>query len=98
MSRLEVPRTTPPSEDPSVTLEETIADLRQQLAECRAERDDGLARETATAEVLGVINSSSGDLTPVFETMIERATRLCEADFGTLWTFDGDRFHPAVGR
>ena len=89
---------TPPSEDPSVTLEQTTADLRQQLVECRAERDDALARETATAEVLGVINASPGNLTPVFEAMIERATRLCEADFGTLWTFDGDRFHPAVGR
>ena len=89
---------TQPPEGPSVTVEQTIADLRQQLAECRAERDEALARETATAEVLGVINPSPGNLTPVFEAMIERATRLCEADFGTLWTFDGDRFHPAVGR
>jgi GAF domain-containing protein len=87
-----------PSEGPPVRLEQAIVDLRQELAECRAERDEALARETATAEVLGVINASPANLTPVFEAMIERATRLCEADLGTLWTFDGDCLHPAVWR
>ena len=72
------------------------AELQRRLGERTVERDEGEAQKAAMTEVLQVINSSPGDLAPVFDAMLERAMRLCEAAFGILRTYDGDRYHAAA--
>src|SRR5947209_20558670 len=77
------------SRSPFAEMQACIDALEIELAAARE-------REAAAVEILGVISSSAGNLVPVFDAILEKAVRLCEAEFGILWTYHSDRFQAAA--
>ena len=57
---------------------------------------ESLQQQTATSEVFQVISSSPGELRPVFQAMLENATRICEAKYGVLFRYEDGFFYPAA--
>ena len=99
-------RSVRPFTDKQIELVSTFADQAviaienvRLFDEVQARTDDlteSLEQQTATSEVLKVISSSPGELKPVFDTILESATRICDARFGSMVLFEGDRYRRAA--
>ena len=86
-------------DDKTIGLLKTFADqavIAIQNAQSFNETKEALERQTATSEVLEVISASTGELEPVFKSMLDNATRICGANFGTMSFYENGAFRPVA--
>jgi signal transduction histidine kinase len=74
----------------------TLADLQQQVSALARELTEAREQQTGASEVLQIISRSAGEPRPVFEALLEKATKLCEASYGAMWLHEGDAFRGAA--
>jgi GAF domain-containing protein len=74
----------------------SATNLQEQFERQARELEEARQERAAIAEVLRVISASPGELEPVFQAMLENATRICGAKFGILFRYEGGLFHPAA--
>src|SRR5882757_3929923 len=74
-----------------------VAELQCNLDERTAERNESIAQQAATAEILKVIASSPSDVQPVFDVIVERAVRLCGGRMGRVYRYDGGVIQMVAG-
>jgi two-component system, NtrC family, sensor kinase len=82
--------------DMGARLQESYTNLENKVDLRTAELSESLQQQTATSEVLQVISRTPGDLDPVFQKMLENATRICGANFGTMNLYEEGLFRPVA--
>src|SRR5262245_64542536 len=81
----------------SADLQRQPDEQARELAEARRQLAEALEQQTATSEVLKVISTSPGELEPVFNAILESATRICEAQIAEIALVDNNVMRVAAG-
>jgi len=87
-------RMAPPATSTDATLQEQVSILTRELADAREQLAAALQQQNASSEVLNVISRSPGELQPVFDTILQEATRVCQANFGLMIRYEEGSPHP----
>jgi hypothetical protein len=72
----------------------SVASQETEVARLRRELDEARQQQAATTDVLRIVSASSGEVKPVFEAILNKAVRICEAKFGMLTLYEGNSVCP----